>query len=113
MSLVAQLTTLVLLFGSQGKAIVAQPMVIALLAEPILIQVNLTAGLAYWPSRRFCVAWHSADRRVQLLGTGRGRRHLAVRTQVGSGAGDGRERFGRSAGDAVGRSNREGVAGPV
>ena len=56
-SLVALLATLVLLFGFQGEAIIAQPLVIALLAVPILIQVYLNAGLAYWLSRRFGVAW--------------------------------------------------------
>lgn len=56
-SLGALLATLVLLFGFQGKQIVAQPTVIALLAVPILIQVYFNAGLAYWLSRRFGVAW--------------------------------------------------------
>ncbi|MDZ5649808.1 ACR3 family arsenite efflux transporter [Nitrospirillum sp. BR 11828] len=57
LSLVALLTTLVLLFGFQGEQILAQPLVIALLAVPILIQVYLNAGLAYLLSRRFGVAW--------------------------------------------------------
>jgi ACR3 family arsenite transporter len=56
-SLLALLTTLVLLFGFQGEQILAQPLVIALLAVPILIQVYFNAGLAYWLSRRFGVAW--------------------------------------------------------
>ena len=56
-SLVALLTTLVMLFGFQGEQIIAQPLVIVLLAVPILIQVYLNAGLAYWLSRRFGVAW--------------------------------------------------------
>ena len=56
-SLVALLATLVLLFGFQGEQILAQPLVIALLAVPILIQVYFNAGLAYWLSRRFGVAW--------------------------------------------------------
>jgi ACR3 family arsenite transporter len=56
-SLVALLATLVLLFGFQGEAIVEQPLVIGLLAVPILIQVYFNAGLAYWLSRRFGVAW--------------------------------------------------------
>jgi arsenite transporter len=56
-SLAALLTTLVLLFGFQGEAILGQPLVIALLAVPILIQVYFNAGLAYWLSRRFGVAW--------------------------------------------------------
>ncbi|MDA9529494.1 ACR3 family arsenite efflux transporter [Bradyrhizobium sp. CCBAU 25338] len=57
LSLVALLATLVLLFGFQGEQIVRQPGVIAILAVPILVQVYLNAGLAYWLSRRFGVAW--------------------------------------------------------
>jgi ACR3 family arsenite transporter len=57
MSLVALLATLILLFGFQGEAIVRQPLVIALLAVPILIQVYFNAGLAYLLSRRLGVAW--------------------------------------------------------
>ncbi|NII11697.1 ACR3 family arsenite efflux transporter [Oleiagrimonas sp. C23AA] len=55
-SLCALLATLVLLFGFQGQQILAQPLVIALLAVPILIQVYFNAGLAYWLNRRFGVA---------------------------------------------------------
>ncbi len=50
-SLVALLSTLVLLFGFQGHQIVQQPLVIALLAVPILIQVYFNAGLAYLLNR--------------------------------------------------------------
>jgi arsenite transporter len=46
-SLLALLATLVLLFGFQGKEIVKQPLIIALLAVPIIIQVYLNAGIAY------------------------------------------------------------------
>ncbi|RTL37210.1 MAG: ACR3 family arsenite efflux transporter [Candidatus Melainabacteria bacterium] len=64
LSLVALLTTLVLLFGFQGKAIIQQPLVIAMLAVPILIQVYLNSALAYWLNKRFgvahCVAGPSA-----------------------------------------------------
>lgn len=56
-SLMALLATLVLLFGFQGEQIVAQPLIIALIAMPILIQVYLNAGIAYWLSRRLGVAW--------------------------------------------------------
>jgi arsenite transporter len=56
-SLLALLTTLVLLFGFQGEQILARPLVIALLAVPILVQVYFNAGLAYWLSKRFGVAW--------------------------------------------------------
>jgi arsenite transporter len=63
-SLTALLATLVLLFGFQGEQILAQPLVILLLAVPILIQVYLNAGLAYWLNRRlgvaYCVAGPSA-----------------------------------------------------
>ena len=51
-SIAALLATLVLLFGFQGEAILKQPLVIAMLAVPILIQVFFNAGLAYWLNRR-------------------------------------------------------------
>ncbi|MBS1175195.1 MAG: putative sodium bile acid symporter family protein [Burkholderiaceae bacterium] len=50
-SIVALLLTLVLLFAFQGKAIVEQPLIIAMLAVPILIQVLFNSGLAYWLNR--------------------------------------------------------------
>jgi arsenite transporter len=63
-SLVALLTTLVLLFGFQGEQIIAQPLIIALLAVPILIQVYFNAGIAYLLNRAtgeaHCVAAPSA-----------------------------------------------------
>ena len=51
-SISALLATLVLLFAFQGEAILAQPLVIALLAVPILIQVIFNSALAYWLNRR-------------------------------------------------------------
>jgi ACR3 family arsenite transporter len=51
LSLVALLGTLILLFAFQGVQILAQPLVIALLAVPILIQVYFNAGLAYLLNR--------------------------------------------------------------
>lgn len=64
LSLVALLATLVLLFGFQGEAIVRQPLIIAMLAVPILIQVYFNAGLAYLLNRAsgeaHCVAGPSA-----------------------------------------------------
>lgn len=63
-SLVALLATLVLLFAFQGEQILAQPLVIALLAVPILIQVYGNAALAYILNRvageAHCVAGPSA-----------------------------------------------------
>ncbi|WP_175727212.1 ACR3 family arsenite efflux transporter [Burkholderia ambifaria] len=50
-SIAALLATLVLLFAFQGEAILKQPLVIALLAVPILIQVFFNAALAYWLNR--------------------------------------------------------------
>ncbi|MBD7920583.1 ACR3 family arsenite efflux transporter [Xanthomonas bonasiae] len=52
LSIAALLLTLVLLFAFQGKAIIAQPLVIAMLAVPILIQVFFNSGLAYWLNRQ-------------------------------------------------------------
>lgn len=57
LSLCALLLTLVLLFGLQGTQIMRQPLVIALLAVPIVIQVYCNAGLAYWVNRRLGVEW--------------------------------------------------------
>jgi len=63
-SLAALLATLVLLFGFQGEQILAQPLIIAMLAAPILIQVYFNAGLAYVLNRAageaHCVAGPSA-----------------------------------------------------
>ena len=63
-SLCALLATLVLLFGFQGEQIIAQPLIIALLAVPITIQVYFNSALAYWLNRRLgvahCVAGPSA-----------------------------------------------------
>lgn len=51
-SITALLATLVLLFAFQGRAILQQPLVIAMLAVPILLQVFFNAGLAYGLNRR-------------------------------------------------------------
>jgi ACR3 family arsenite transporter len=63
-ALAALLSMLVLLFAFQGDAILAQPLVIALLAVPILIQVLLNSSVAYLLNRRLgvahCVAGPSA-----------------------------------------------------
>jgi ACR3 family arsenite transporter len=63
-SLVALLTTLVLLFGFQGEQILMQPAIIGMLAVPILIQVYFNAGFAYLLNRAageaHCVAAPSA-----------------------------------------------------
>ena len=50
-SIAALLATLVLLFAFQGEAILKQPLIIALLAVPILIQVFFNSALAYWLNR--------------------------------------------------------------
>ncbi|MGZ9112043.1 MAG: ACR3 family arsenite efflux transporter, partial [Rhodoplanes sp.] len=63
-SLTALLATLVLLFGFQGEQILRQPLVIVMLAVPILIQVYFNAGIAYFLNRlvgeEHCVAGPSA-----------------------------------------------------
>jgi ACR3 family arsenite transporter len=55
-ALSALLLTLVLLFGFQGRQILNQPLIIAMLAVPILIQVFVNSTLAYWLNRRLGVA---------------------------------------------------------
>ncbi|MEO8857762.1 MAG: ACR3 family arsenite efflux transporter [Burkholderiaceae bacterium] len=63
-SIGALLLTLVLLFGFQGEAILQQPLVIAMLAVPILMQVIFNSGFAYVLNRKLgvphCVAGPSA-----------------------------------------------------
>lgn len=63
-SLGALLATLVLLFGFQGQQILKQPLVIGLLAVPIVIQVYFNSMLAYWLNKKLkvahCVAGPSA-----------------------------------------------------
>jgi len=66
-SLVALLVTLVLLFGFQGEQILAQPLVILILAVPIIIQVYLNAGLAYWLNRA-CGSAHNVAAPSALIG---------------------------------------------
>jgi ACR3 family arsenite transporter len=51
-SIAALLATLVLLFAFQGEAIIKQPLIIAILAVPILVQVLFNSVLAYWLNRR-------------------------------------------------------------
>jgi len=55
-SIMALLLTLVLLFAFQGEALTEQPLVIGILAIPILIQVFLNSGLAYVLNRKLGVA---------------------------------------------------------
>ena len=63
-SLSALLVTLVLLFGFQGQQILDQPMIIGLLAVPIIIQTYFNSMLAYWLNKKLkvahCVAGPSA-----------------------------------------------------
>jgi ACR3 family arsenite transporter len=64
LSLSALLITLVLLFAFQGEQIISQPLIILLLAVPILIQVYFNSLLAYWLNKKLkvahCVAGPSA-----------------------------------------------------
>ncbi|PIB92771.1 ACR3 family arsenite efflux transporter [Caulobacter sp. FWC2] len=64
LSMLALLATLVMLFGFQGDQILKQPVIIAILAVPILIQVYFNSGLAYLLNRvtgeAHCVAGPSA-----------------------------------------------------
>ena len=66
-SIVALLATIILLFGFQGGQIIQQPIVIVLLAIPILLQVYFNSGLAYLLSRHFGVA-HCVAAPAALIG---------------------------------------------
>ncbi|MBF0309028.1 MAG: ACR3 family arsenite efflux transporter [Magnetococcales bacterium] len=80
-SLTALLATLVLLFAFQGGQILAQPLVIVLLAVPILLQVYFNSGLAYLLCRRFGVA-HRVAAPAALIGASNFF-ELAVATAIG------------------------------
>jgi ACR3 family arsenite transporter len=67
LSTVALLATIVLLFAFQGRQILAQPLIIAMLAVPIIIQVYFNSALAYWLNRRLGVA-HSVAGPSALIG---------------------------------------------
>lgn len=81
LSLVALLLTLVVLFGFQGQQILRQPLVIALIAVPILVQVYFTSGLAYLLNRQLGVA-HCIAGPSALIGASNFF-ELAVATAVG------------------------------
>jgi len=66
-SIAALLATIVLLFAFQGRQILAQPLVIAMLAVPIALQVFLNSGIAYLLNRRLGVA-HCAAAPSALIG---------------------------------------------
>jgi ACR3 family arsenite transporter len=66
-SVAALLATIVLLFAFQGRQILAQPLIIAILAAPILVQVYFNSGLAYLLNRRLRVA-HSVAGPSALIG---------------------------------------------
>ena len=66
-SIIALLATIILLFGFQGEQIIQQPIVIILLAIPILLQVYFNSGLAYFLSRHFGVA-HCVAAPAALIG---------------------------------------------
>ena len=55
-SMLALLATLILLFGFQGQQIINQPLIIGLLAVPIIIQTYFNSLLAYWLNKKFKVA---------------------------------------------------------
>jgi ACR3 family arsenite transporter len=81
LSLGALLVTLVLLFGFQGEQMLSQPLVIAIIAVPILVQVFFNSGLAYWLNRRLGVA-HCVAGPSALIGASNFF-ELAVATAIG------------------------------
>jgi len=81
LSLSALLATLVLLFGFQGDQIIENPVIIGLLAVPILIQVYFNSGLAYFLNYKFGVA-HCVAGPSALIGASNFF-ELAVATAIG------------------------------
>ncbi|UOD50454.1 ACR3 family arsenite efflux transporter [Orrella daihaiensis] len=66
-TIMALLATLVLLFSFQGQAIIEQPLIIAMLAVPILLQGLLIAGLGYWLNLR-CRVRHDVAGPSTMIG---------------------------------------------
>ena len=117
-ALVALLVTLVLLFGFQGRQILDQPLVIAMLAVPILIQVYFNSALAYWLNRQLGVAHNVACPSaligaIEFLRACRRGGHQPLRLPVRRRAGDRRGRADRGSGDAVGGEARAPYQGLV
>ena len=117
-STAALLATLVLLFAFQGNAIIEQPLVIALLAVPILIQVFFNSGarlLAESQGGREAQRGLSlgAHRRLQFLRAGGRRGDQPVRVRVGCRAGDRGRCADRGAGHAAGGEGRQRQQGLV
>jgi ACR3 family arsenite transporter len=111
-SLIALLATLVPLFGFQGQQILDQPLIILMLAVPIVIQVYLNAGLAYLFNRA-CGSAHNVAAPSALIGASNFF-ELAVAAAIslfGFIPGRHWQRlsvFWSRSGDAVGRTNRDG-----
>lgn len=80
-SLISLLATIILLFAFQGEQILEQPLVILMLAIPILIQVYFNSGLAYFLNRQFRVA-HCVAAPSALIGASNFF-ELAVATAIG------------------------------
>ena len=118
MAITALLATLVLIFAFQADNILNRPLHVALIAIPILIQVYFNSSLTYGLMRLFRVPYAVAAPGA-LIGASNFF-ELAVATaialfgpELGRGAGHGRRRAGRGAGDALGLRGLQPHAGLV
>ncbi len=105
-SVLGLIATVVLLFGFQASTIVGKPLVIAMIAVPLVLQSYGIFAIGWAGARAVeAAARHRRpglpDRHLQLLRAGGGGGDLAVRAELGCGAGHGGGRAGRGAGDAV------------
>jgi arsenite transporter len=109
-SLLALLATLVLLFGFQGDEIISEPLVILLLAVPIVIQVYLNAGIAYALNRVLGVPQNVACPSALIAASNFSSWRWLPRSRCSASAPARRSppcrRAGRGAGHAVGRPPR-------
>ena len=67
-SIVGLLATVVLLFGFQGEVILSQPLVIVMIAIPLLIQSYGIFALAYWAAKAWAVP-HKVAAPCAMIGT--------------------------------------------
>ncbi|MFN3525439.1 MAG: ACR3 family arsenite efflux transporter [Paracoccus sp. (in: a-proteobacteria)] len=68
LSIIGLLATVVLLFGFQGEVILSQPLVIVMIAIPLLIQSYGIFGIAYWAAKVWRVP-HNVAAPCAMIGT--------------------------------------------
>ncbi len=105
-SIVGLIATVVLLFGFQAQTIINKPLVIGLIAIPLVLQTYGIFFLSWWMAKAIKLP-HTIAGPACLIGTSNffelasGRGHLLVRLALWRGTGHGGRGVGRGAGHAL------------